>query len=395
MIMKKPAFIIHVVIGTVGVIFSGCRPPETDTPPPPKVTVAHPIQKDVVDYVEFSGKTVAMESVELRARVPGYLESVNIPKKKDGEEIWTVEPDDLLFEIERSPYQARLDATEARLKQTEAQLELARNKLDRAKRLIKDNAISKEDLQTREAELLETQARLKADRAAIERAEIDLGYTEIRSPIPGRVSRHLVDRGNLVGAGENTLLATVVKMDPMYVYFDVSERHVLSLLQRKREQEDTHKRAKVYVGLADEEDYPHEGEIDYMDNRVDPATGTVMVRGVFSNKDGFLYPGLFVRVRVPMETQKDALSVSERALGTDLGGKYLLIVGQNNVVEQRPVELGPLIDGMRVIRKGLAPDEKYIINGLQRARPGLPVQPETAGQSDVAQPPSAGSPDPH
>lgn len=376
--MKKPAFIVHAVIAAAGVIFSGCQSSETAAPPPPKVTVARPIQKDVVDYAEFTGRTEAIESVELRARVEGYLESVNIPKKEGSKEIWTVEPDDLLFEIEQEPFQAKLDAAEARLKQTQARLELAQNKLDRAERLIKDNAISREDLQTRKAELLGAKAELQADQAVIEKVKIDLSYTQIRSPIPGRVSRNLVDRGNLVGSGQSTLLATVMKMDPMYVYFDVSEQVVLQCLAWNREHERTGERVKVYVGLANEEGYPHKGEVDYMDNQVDPATGTAMVRGVLPNKDGFLYPGLFVRVRVSLETQKDALSVSELALGTDLGGKYLLIVGPQNIVEQRHVELGPLIGGMRVIRKGIAPEEKYIINGLQRARPGLPVDPQMA-----------------
>ncbi len=354
-------------------VLSGCRPLESSSaPPPPKVTVAKPVQTDVVDYAEFTGKTKSIEFVEIRARVSGFLQSVDFT---DGS---MVEKGDLLFVIEREPFQAKLDAAKAKFKQTEAKLKLTEANLARAEKLIVNRTISREEYQTDVAQREAAVAELLENRADIEQAIIDLNYTVIQSPISGRASRRLVDQGNLVGAGENTLLTTIVRMDPMYVYFDVSERVVLNLLQWRRENpdgKDADKTRKVYVGLENEDGYPHEGEIDFIDNRVDPTTGTALVRGVFPNKDGFLYPGLFVRVRIPLETQKDALLVSERAIGTDLGGKYVLVVGKDNIVQQRHVELGTLVDGKRVIRKGLAPDESYIINGLQRARPGLPVEP--------------------
>ncbi len=375
MTAKLSVFVPFAVICSA--VLSGCRPSESGSaPPPPKVTVAKPVQTDVVDYAEFTGKTKAIEFVEIRARVRGFLQSVDFT---DGS---MVEKGDLLFAIEREPFQARLDAAKAKFKQTEAKLKLTEANLARAEKLVTNRTISREEYQTNVAHREAAAAELLENRADIEQAIIDLNYTVIQSPISGRVSRRLVDPGNLVGAGENTLLTTIVKMDPMYVYFDVSERVVLNLLQWQRENpdgKDENEQWKVYVGLENEDGYPHEGKIDFIDNRVDPTTGTALVRGVFPNKDGFLYPGLFVRVRVPQEIQKDALLVSERAICTDLGGKYVLVVGKDNIVQQQPVELGTLVDGKRVIRKGLSPNESYIINGLQRARPGLPVEPGAGG----------------
>ena len=213
-----------------------------------------------------------------------------------------------------------------------------------------------------------------------------MSYTEVRSPIRGVVSRRLVDIGNLVGSGENTLLTTVAQMDPIYVYFDVSERLILEMFNeqgRTLERRSTlpEEQVPAFLGLANENGWPHEGRLDYVDNTVDANTGTIQVRGVFPNSKNVLFPGLFARIRVPTLLQEDALLVSERAIGTDLGGKYLLIVGEGDMVELRHVELGRLEDGMRVIVSGLEAGERYIINGLQRARPGLPVSPKTASAS--------------
>jgi len=357
---------------------SGCQPPPAAVaPPPPKVTVTVPVQQDVVDSLYYSGKTQATEYVEIRARVTGELIKKYIPKKAaDGGETWFVEENELLFEIEHDPFEADLAAAQARRKQTQAAVALAKAKLERAKRLVTTKAITAEEYQTRAAEYQSAMAKLDSDQAEIEQATISRDYTWIRAPIGGRASRHLVDVGNLVSGTEKTLLATIAKLDEMYVYFDVDEKAVLSLLRWRREHADEKVDPKVYLALADEEGFSHEGVIDYFDNRVDPGTGTAIARGKFRNDKGLFYPGLFVRVRIPTETQKDALLVSDRAISTDLGGKYVLLVDEKNIVEQRYVELGTLDGGMRMVRKGIGPEDRYVINGMQRARPGLPVDPQ-------------------
>ena len=360
---------------TAAVLFCGCEPPEPPKPSPPEVTVTLPVKKDVVDYADFTGTTEASEFMEVRARVQGFLKSVDFA---DGD---MVKEGDLLFVIEPEPFRARLAEAQANLAQTEASLKLAEANLGRAKQLVEKKTISQEEFQSKWAQRDAAQAEIDGDKAAIDQAKINLGYTEMHAPFSGRVGRHLVDPGNLVGASENTLLTTIVKMQPMYAYFDVSERVILRHLQWRREnpkRKDSDQKARVYLGLADEAGYPHEGVLDFLDNRVDPATGTALVRGVFANKEDYLYPGLFVRIRIPLETQKDAVLVRERAIGTDLGGKYVLTVDDKNIVRQQHVELGQLFGELRVIDEGLGPEDRYIVSGLQRARPGLPVAPTTA-----------------
>jgi RND family efflux transporter MFP subunit len=224
------------------------------------------------------------------------------------------------------------------------------------------------------------EANVKAAQAELDRARLDLGYTKVTSPIDGRVGRNLVDAGNLVGANENTLLTTVVQMDPMYVYFNVPERFLLERVGERPKDERRRPDIKFRVGLVNEEGYPHEGVLDYIDNTVDPATGTIRVRGVVPNMEHLLFPGAFARVRIPEQrkAKEAALLVKERAIGTDLGGKYVLVVDEKNIVGHRPVELGGLSDGgLRVVTQGLEANERYIVTGLQRARPGRPVEPET------------------
>lgn len=358
------------------------------------MTVALPIRRDVVDYAEFTGSTKAVQTLEVRARVQGELKSVEEftrereKKESDFTEGSIVEEGALLFAIEPDTYQARLAQAEAMRSQALAQVKLAEANLERATSLFQKNAIAKQEYDTRVAERDSAIADLARSEADIRQAKIDLGYTEIRAPFSGRVGRRLVDVGNLVGAGESTLLTTIEQTQPMYAYFDVNERIVLKIQRWRREnvRQADDEPMKVFLGLADEKGCPHEGFLDFVDNAVDPTTGTALVRGVFANDDGLLYPGLFVRLQIPGETMKDALLVNERALGTDLEGKYLLLVGDNNIVEKRRVEIGPLSDGMRVIREGISADERYILKGLQRARPEMPVKPEEAPESGVAPP---------
>ena len=288
--------------------------------------------------------------------------------------------------IEQAPYIARRNGADADVKSWEAELARAKSDLERLEQAIRTNAVSQQEVDRARADVQQADASLLGSKAALEQAELDVSYTEVRSPIRGVVSRRLVDIGNLVGSGENTLLTTVAQMDPIYVYFDVSERLILEMLNdqgRTVEQRNTSPEEQVpaFLGLANENGWPHEGRLDYVDNTVDANTGTIQVRGVFPNSKNVLFPGLFARIRVPTLLQEDALLVSERAIGTDLGGKYLLIVGEGDMVELRHVELGRLEDGMRVIGSGLEAGERYIINGLQRARPGLPVSPKTASAS--------------
>ena len=373
-------------------MFSGCSAPEPKPPEPPTVTVARPVQRDVVDHAEFTGTTKAVQTLEVRARVQGELLSVEKyteGKEKDFVEGSVVEEAKLLFVIERDTYVAQMKKAEGVREQAFAQLRLAEANLVRDTELFQKRVMPRADFDRSVAQRDVAKADLAAAEAGVRQAKIDLGYTEIRAPFSGRVGRRLVDLDNLVGAGENTLLTTIEQTKPMYAYFDVNERIVLRIQRLRRQRGgngDKFEPLKVYLGLADEKGCPHEGVLDFVDNAVDPTTGTALVRGVFPNDDGLLYPGLFVRLRIPGETIKDALLVNERALGTDLEGKYLLLVGNDNIVEKRRVQIGPLIDGMRVISTGIAADERYILKGLQRARPEMPVKPAEAPQSEVTPP---------
>jgi len=232
-------------------------------------------------------------------------------------------------------------------------------------------------------------AAIAAARAAIETARLNLSYTEMRSPISGRIGRNRVDVGNLVGASEKTLLATIVSENPIYAYFNINERDLLEFQKHHTGQSgptNGNGKTLVFMGLSNVEDYPYEGQIDFTDNRVDPQTGTIQVRGVFKNPKGFLLPGLFARVRIPIGDQKDALLVPERSLGIDQQGYYLLSVTAENVVEYLPVKVGPLVEGMRVIKSGVKAADRIVVNGLQRARPGTTVNAESPSQSPPATP---------
>jgi len=372
--------------GLAVLLWGGCRPaPTASKPAPPEVTVATPDIRDTTEDSFFTGKTASTDSVELRARVQGFLETADF---KDGQ---LVKKDQVLFTIEREPFEAALAAAKAKKQQTEARVKLAEANLARADQLVDTKAITVEEYQTRIAERDAAKAQISRDDADIRQAEINLGYTVIRSPIVGRVSRRQVDPGNLVGSGESTLLATVVGMDPMYVYFDVSEKVVMNLLRWVHEhgKDSLDGDHPVHLQMPGEEGYPHEGLLDYLDNRVDPSTGTAVVRAVFPNKKGLLYPGVYAQVRVPGQTLQNAVLVEQQAIGTDLDGKYVLVVKPDNIVERRGVTLGPK-DGTRiVVREGLKPGERYVVTGIQRARPGLPVRPVEAPKPDAPPKPDA------
>jgi RND family efflux transporter MFP subunit len=355
---------------------AGCAgPPEAVAPPPPEVTITTPIQKDVTVFAEFVGSTEAYRSVEIRARVQGYLDEMAFEPSS------FVRKGQLLFVIEPGPYEAQRDRAAAGLKAAEAGLRRAESDLERLEQAVKTNAVSQQEVTRARAERDQASAAMLEAQAALTNAQIQLEYTTLESPIDGLVARNYVDLGNLVGSGENTLLTTVRDIDPIYAYFEVSERFFAQALDQRGGHKNPGESDQMPATLLlDETGLEIAGQIDSLENTVDTGTGTIRVRGVFPNPDARIFPGFFVRVRLPGEFFEDALLVEETALGTDLGGRYLMVVGDGDIVERRYVEPGQLQDdNTRLILSGLEAGERYIVNGLQRARPGMPVAPKTAG----------------
>lgn len=355
----------------------GCA--RSDAPPqqaaPPAVTVARPAVLRMIDWDEYTGRLAAVDSVEVRARVNGWIESVHFDEGS------VVEKGDLLFVIDPRPYRAVLSEAEAELTRAQVRLQLAENDLGRAKRLFESRAISEEELDARTQEQREAVAALQAAGAAVERTRLDVEFTEVRAPIRGRIGRELVTEGNLVTGGSSgaTLLTTIVSIDPVHVYFTADERAYLRYQRLAREGLRPSSRDEanpVRIQLADEQGFPHEGYMDFVDNRVDDATGTMQGRAVVPNPDGLLTPGLFARVQLLGEGPYEAIIVPGSAVGTDQAERFVFVVDEDGMVRRQTVELGRLIEGMRVIRKGLAPDDRVIIDGLQRARAGSPVKAE-------------------
>jgi RND family efflux transporter MFP subunit len=349
------------------------------------VTVAQPVQEGVTDYLEFTGTTRAFKSVEVRARVAGFLESMHFTPGS------MVEQDELLFVIDPREYRARLDAARAELASATAQLERAKTELARAERLFKQQAGSEKNVVKWRGDRDIARAAVAQAKAKVEHAALDLSFTRVTAPIAGRVGRNLVDVGNLVGEKEPTLLTTIDQMDPIYAYFYLNERDLLKVMAmaRKRQRPYTRDEADtrgasasakipILLGVATEDGYPHEGILDFAESAVDPGTGTLELRGVFPNPGRVpkLLPGLFARIHMPIEKRENALLVTERAIGSDQGGPYILVLNSEDVVEKRPVRTGRLVDGLRVIEEGVRPGEKVIVSGLQRARPGAKVAPE-------------------
>ncbi len=358
---------------------------------PPDVTVTTPEQRPVLEFFDFTGTTRAIAYAEIRARVSGVLEEMRF------EPGGIVEANEILFVIEREQYQASYQEALGNLRAAQAESARAEADLSRVEQAIQTDAVSESDLDRAVADRDQANAGVISARGRRDNAKLNLDYTLVRAPHPGQVGRNLWDVGNLVGAGEPTLLTTVNTIDSVYVYFDVPEFMVLRLRQVQREAlaadadpTRTEARGRQQIGrtaisLANETDFPHEGVIDFVDNTVNPATGTIEVRAVFANPDYIVLPGLFVRARVYASQEADALLVDERAIGTDLAGKYVLVLDDENVVEQRFVTLGPLQnDGMIVVEEGLDGTEQYIVNGLLRARPGFPVTPQSTDSAVVA-----------
>jgi RND family efflux transporter MFP subunit len=360
---------------------TGCTRPPVDVPSaaPVPVTVSYPVERDVTDYADFTARTTAVDSVEVRAHVWGYLEKVNF---KEGA---IVKKGDVLFELDPRPYVALLNQAKAKIAQDEAQLKFDEAEYQRNAKLAATGAVSQSDLDKSSAARGIDLANIAADKAVVASRQLDLEYTKVIAPVGGRVSRYVVTVGNLIQSGDQnggTLLTTIVSVDPMYAYFDVDERTVLRVRRLIREGKAKSARdgeMPVWLGLANEDGHPHQGAINFVDNQVNPKTGTLRLRGVFPNKDEALAPGYFARVRVPVGFPHPGLLVSDRAIDTDQGQKVVYVVNEKNEVVSRPVRLGALHDGLREVADGLKPGERVIVNGLQQVQPGVTVEPNLAG----------------
>ena len=357
--------------------------PPPGPPPAPAVTVQRPVQKEVTDWDEFPGRLEATEMVDVQARVSGYLQSINF---KDGTE---VKKGDLLFLIDPRPYQAEMDRALADLQQSRSHLELMSNDVTRAERMLSSKAISEEEADTRRSSTRMAASEVAMAQASLETAKLNLDYTRITAPISGRIGRKMITEGNLVNGnqGQSTVLASIVSLDPIYCYFEVDEQSILKYQKMAREQKsDNIRDGKVIceLELANETGFPHQGILDFVDNQVDAASGTMRLRAVFPNPDRVLQPGFFARVRVPASSKYPALLIPDLAVGTDQDKKYVSVVNATNVVEFRVVSLGPISDGLRVVRDGLHPDDMVIVNGLMSARPGTMVKPTLAGAAAPA-----------
>jgi RND family efflux transporter MFP subunit len=378
--------VVGVLVATVG-----CAPDnEFKSPPPAPVTVALPVRADVTNFLEETGITEAVAKVEVRARVRGFLEQVNF---EPGAE---VQEDDILYAIQQREFIAKRDAALAAVDAEKVELEKAHIEYDRQLRLQADNATSEVEVVSAKAARDAATAAVAVGQAALDQAELDLEYTEVRAPISGRVAKTLVKVGNLVGNGDATHLTTIISYDPIYANFNISERDFLQFIDR----EDTKKRrasgapkVKFRLQRASDTGFPFEGTFDYADLAVDQSTGNYMVRGIFPNPDRAIVPGLFVRVRVPIGTIKDALLIPERAVNADQAGRYVLVVNAENVVERRDVVPGFKTGGMQVISKGLNGDDRVIIDGGQRARPGSKVAPTDTTLPALVVDPAISSPD--
>jgi RND family efflux transporter MFP subunit len=351
----------------------GCEQNTYVPPPPPKVEVATPLQRPITRYLEATGNTAAIKSVDLVARVQGFLQSINYKDgsfQKEGTTLFTIEPETYKLKLDQA--QAAQAGAEATLKQAEADF---RRQTD----LVARQAVAQSTLDTSTSNRDNAQASLQQAQANTRIAEVNYGYTKVTAPFDGIVTAHLVSVGELVGASSPTQLASIVALDPIYVNFNVNEQDVLRIRAEARRRGMTAAeitRLPVEVGLQTETGYPHQGNLDYASPTLNQSTGTLAVRGVIPNADRALLPGFFVRVRVPVDQQQNALLVPDTSLGSDQGGRYLLVVNADNVVEQRHVQTGPVEDGgLRVIEEGLKPDDRIVIGGLLRAIPGQKVDP--------------------
>lgn len=386
------------IVGFLFVTFAlaACEPSSNTKaappPPPPPVTVAPPLVKRIAEWDEYTGRFEAVDMVEVRSRVSGYLESVHF---RDGQ---IVEKGQLLFVIDPRPFQAALERAKAELQRAATRLELTKTELARSERLLATRNVSQEAYDTRRQANRDAEAQVASARAQVRSAELDLEFTQIKSPIRGRISNRKVDVGNVVSGGtlQSTLLTTVVSLDPIYFVFDASEADYLRYLRSSRagtRPDSRNGEDEVYLKLADETEWSRRGRLNFVDNVLNPGSGTIRLRAVFDNPDLFLVPGVFGRLRVAGSGEYDAMLVPDAAVIADQTRRMLVAVKDDGGTDFRPVLLGPIVDGLRVVRSGISSNDRVIISGLQRARPGGKVTPqpgkieiESASSADAKNP---------
>ncbi len=352
----------------------GSGSPQGQMPPPkpPEVMVGLPAVAQVTDYEDFTGRTMAKPTTDIRPRVTGYLQKMFF---KDGAD---VKEGDELFEIDPRPYQVEVDRAQSNLAQAEAHLSRLNADLARANQMLPSRTISREDYDRIVGDQAEADAAIGVAKASLDLAKLNFSYTKIAAPITGRVSRTVYDEGNLVRADE-TVLTTIVALDPIYAIFGVDERllkKVHDYVAKGMLKTDQKGQIPVLMGLTNEEGFPHPGIVNFVDNHLDTGTGTLQVRGAFDNPKHAILPGLFARIRLPLGEPYQALTIPEQALGSDQDKKFIYVVGDQNKIEYRPVEIGRLQGTQRVILKGISAGERVVVSGLQRVRPGVVVEPK-------------------
>ena len=368
----------------------GQSPQQGGAPPPPTVTIAKPATQTVVDHDEYVGRFIAVDSVEVRARVSGYLDGVHF---KDGQ---MVKQGDLLFTVDKRPFQNTLDQARANLVQAKSNLAYTESDLARGQQLVRDKTITEQTFEQRSQAFRNAQASVSNTEAAVRQAELDLEFTELRAPINGRIGDRRVSPGNLVtggNAGNTTLLATIVSTDPIRFEFTFDEASFLRYERMSTvSRDDIASRSSgvaVTLKLIDESDFAHAGHMDFVDNVIDRSTGTIRGRAQFDNSKGLFTPGMFARARVPGSPPYEALLVPDVAIGSDQVRKYVFVVGADNAVQQKYVTLGQLVGDLRVVKSGLAPDDRVVVNGMARIRPGQKVNPQEQPQATPAKPAAA------
>ena len=370
MSLQRSAYVFGVLgflLATNGSSFAQGAPPA-----PPSVTVAKPVVKDIIERTDFIGRFEAVDQVDVRARVSGYIDKIHF---EDGT---LVKAGDLLFTIDPRPYRNALEQAQATVTSSQVRLDFAQSDLDRAEQLRRTGNVSDQVFDQRRQAFLTAKAELDRAQAALRQAQLDVDFTEVRSPLTGRLSRRLVSGGNLVNANQ-TILTNVLTLDPIQFYFDVDERSYLAYSRQTQGGTRTSSNGsanEVLLTLTDERLGQRKGQLDFVDNRLDAASGTIRARAVFANKDLFLTPGLFGRVTIGASDPYSAVLLPDEAIGSDQDRRVAYVLGENNVVSLKPIRVGPRIDGYRLIREGLKGDETVVVNGLVRVRPGSPITPQ-------------------